>query len=98
MADVALVVGLAAIFCAVVILLATIGVLTGEREQVGRTLAAVQAFQAAPASMRAELDRPFRERVLDPFLGRSTNLGKRLTPAGQVERIRRRLDAAGQPA
>ena len=33
MADIALIVGLVAIFCAVVIVLATIGVLTGEREQ-----------------------------------------------------------------
>ena len=98
MADIALIVGLAAIFCAVVILLATIGVLTGEREQVGRSLAAVQAFQAAPASMRSELDRPFRERVIAPFLDNSTGLGRRLTPAGQVEKIRKRLDAAGSPA
>jgi hypothetical protein len=98
MADIALGVGLAAIFCAVVIVLATIGVLTGEREQVGRTLAAVQAFQAAPKSMRRELDRPFRDRVIAPLLDGSTGLGRRLTPAGQVERIRKRLDAAGQPA
>lgn len=98
MADIALAVGLAAIFCAVVIALATIGVLTGEREQVGRSLAAMQAFQAAPKSMRRELDRPFRERVIAPLLDGSTGLGKRLTPAGQVERIRKRLDAAGQPA
>jgi tight adherence protein C len=97
-ADVALAVGLAAIFCAVVIALATIGVLTGEREQVGRSLAAVQAFQAAPRSMRRELDRPFFERFIAPFLEGSTGLGKRLTPSGQVERIRKRLDAAGQPA
>ncbi|HEX4818447.1 MAG TPA: type II secretion system F family protein [Nonomuraea sp.] len=98
MADIALAVGLAAIFTAVVIVLATIGVLTGEREQVGRSLAAMQAFQAAPASMRRELDRPFRERVIAPLLGRSEGLGRRLTPAGQVERIRKRLDAAGSPA
>lgn len=98
MADVALVVGLAAIFCAVVIVLATIGVLTGEREQVGRSLAAVQAFQAAPPSMRAELDRPFGDRVIKPLISGSTGLGRRLTPAGQVERIRKRLDAAGSPA
>jgi len=98
MADIALIVGLAAIFCAVVIVLATVGVLTGEREQVGRSLAAVRAFQAAPASMRAELDRPFRDRVLAPLMGRSGTLGRRLTPSGQVERIRKRLDAAGSPA
>src|SRR5215212_3875162 len=98
MADLALIVGLAAIFCAVVIVLATIGVLTGEREQVGRSLAAVQAFQAAPAKMRSELDRPFRERVLAPLVNNSTGLGRRLTPAGQIEKLRKRLDAAGSPA
>src|SRR5215207_9644161 len=98
MADIALIVGLAAIFCAVVIVLATIGVLTGEREQVGRSLAAVQAFQAAPASMRAELNKPFKERVLDPFINNSSGLGRRLTPTGQVEKIRKRLDAAGSPS
>src|SRR5215203_1188492 len=98
MADIALIVGLVAIFAAVVIVLATIGVLTGEREQVGRSLAAVQAFQAAPASMRSELDRPFKERVLDPLVNSSSGLGRRLTPSGQVEKIRRRLDAAGSPA
>ena len=98
MADIALAVGLAAIFTAVVIVLATIGVLTGEREQVGRTLAAIQAFQAAPASMKRELDKPFRERVIAPFLDRSEGLGRRLTPSGQVERIRKRLDAAGSPS
>lgn len=97
MADLALVVGLAAIFCAVVIALATIGVLTGEREQVGKSLAAIEAFQAAPASLRKELDKPFADRVIRPFLSQSTGLGRRLTPAGQVEQIRKRLDAAGSP-
>jgi tight adherence protein C len=97
MADVALAVGLAAIFCAVVIVLATIGVLTGEREQVGRSLAAIEAFQAAPESMRRELERPFSERVLRPLLRESTDLGRRLTPAGQIERLRKRLSAAGSP-
>jgi tight adherence protein C len=96
-ADVALAVGLAAIFCAVVIVLATIGVLTGERQQVGRSLAAVQAFHATPRDMRSELDRPFLERVIATLVGGSGNLGKRLTPSGQVDRIRKRLDAAGQP-
>jgi tight adherence protein C len=97
-ADVVLAVGLAAIFCAVVILLATIGVLTGEREQVGRTLAAIEAFQAAPTSMRRELDKPFADRVLRPLVDQSTGLGRRLTPSGQIERIRQRLEHAGSPS
>jgi tight adherence protein C len=48
--------------------------------------------------MRRELDRPFFERVIAPLVQGSGGLGKRLTPSGQVERIRKRLDAAGQPA
>jgi tight adherence protein C len=97
MADIALIVGLVAIFCAVVIALATVGVLTGEREQVGKSLAAIEAFNAAPASMRKELDKPFGERVLKPLFKESSGLGRRLTPSGQIERIRKRLDAAGSP-
>ena len=97
MADVALIVGLVAIFCAVVIALATVGVLTGEREQVGKSLAAIEAFNAAPPSMRKELDKPFGERVLKPLFKESSSLGRRLTPSGQIDRIRRRLDAAGSP-
>ena len=98
MADVVLAVGLAAIFVAVVIVLATIGVLTSERAQVGRSMAALQAIRTAPSSMRAELDRPFKERVVDPLLVGGSGLGRRLTPTGQVERIRKRLQLAGSPA
>ncbi|MDQ1602326.1 MAG: tight adherence protein [Actinomycetota bacterium] len=97
MADIVLAVGLGGIFVAVVIILATIGVFTAEREQVGRSLAALNAIQSAPTSMRRELDRPFKERVIDPFFSGSTGLGRRLTPAGQIEKIRKRLDAAGSP-
>src|SRR3954453_13955070 len=97
MADIALIVGLVAIFAAVVIALATVGVLTGEREQVGKSLAAIEAVNPAPASMRKELDKPSRARAGQPFLRESSGLGRRLTPSGQIERIRKRLDAAGSP-
>ena len=39
-------------------------------EQVGRSLAAVEAIQAAPSRMRTELDKPFGERVSSPLLER----------------------------
>jgi tight adherence protein C len=92
-----LLVGLAAIFVALVLLLATAGVITAERAQVNRSLAALRAIEMAPAGMRKELDRPFAERVLRPSITGLTNLGRRFTPKGQVERLQKRLDIAGSP-
>jgi tight adherence protein C len=93
-----LVVGLGAIFASIALALATVGTITSERRAVGRSLAAVQAINTAPASMRNELDRPFGERVVNPFMARLTRLGRRFTPTDQSNRIRRRLDIAGNPA
>ena len=90
--------GLAALFVGVVVALSTVGALTTERQQVGRSLAAVEALDSAPKSMRAELERPFSERVLGPSANRLVSLGRRLTPDDRVQRIRRRLDLAGNPA
>jgi tight adherence protein C len=89
--------GLAAIFFAMVILLATVGVMTAERQQVNRSLAAVQAIHAAPTSMQRELVKPFGERVLAPGMARLTRLGKRFSPRDHVSRIRHRLELAGNP-
>ena len=66
---------------------------------VARSLAAVEALRVTPKSLRQqELEVPFRERVLGPTMRNITSLGRRLTPADQVGRIRRRLDLAGNPA
>ncbi len=92
-----LLVGLAAIFFAIVIVLATVGVITSERQQVNRSLAAVQAIHAAPTSMQRELIKPFGERVLAPGMARLTKLGKRFSPRDHVSRIRHRLELAGNP-
>ena len=92
-----LVLGLGGVFLGVVLLLATIGVITSERAQVGRSLAAVQAIQTAPQSLRQELEQPFSSRVVVPALGRLSGLGRRMSPSGQADRIKRRLDLAGNP-
>jgi|tagenome__1003787_1003787.scaffolds.fasta_scaffold20986669_1 tight adherence protein C len=92
-----LLVGLGGIFLGVVLLLATIGVITSERAQVGRSLAAVQAIQTAPQSLREDLEQPFNNRVLVPALGRLAGIGRRMSPSGQAGRIKRRLDLAGNP-
>lgn len=92
-----LVVGLGAVFLSIVLVLATVGALSAERTGVSRSLAAVEAMSAAPESMRDELDRPFGDRVVSPFMTRLIGWGRRATPTGQADRIRRRLDLAGNP-
>jgi tight adherence protein C len=89
-------IGLAAVF------LGIIGVFfafAGSKEPTGvaRSLAAVEAIKAAPASMRQDLDRPIGERVGQPVLGWLTRQGRRLTPSDQNARMRRKLDLAGNP-
>jgi tight adherence protein C len=96
--SVTLTLGVLGLFVGLAVLLSTIGGLTRERMAVGRSLAAVEALQSVPDSMRKEVDRPFNERVLLPVVGNLGRLGRRLTATGQVERIRKRLDYAGNPA
>ena len=96
-AELMLLLGLAGIFLAIVLLLTTIGAITSERQAVSRSLAAVQAMQSAPGSMQAELNRPFGERVVSPGMARLTALGRRFTPQDQTDRIRHKLDLAGNP-
>lgn len=92
-----LVAGAVAIFAAIFIALIAAGVLNGDRPTASRSLALLAAYTTAPQSMKAELDPGFRQRVLDPFLGRLTGLGRRLTPADNATRLRQKLDAAGNP-
>ena len=92
-----LLVGLAAIFLAILVTFSTVGAMTSERQQVNRSLAAVQAIHAVPNPTQQELIKPFGERVLAPGMARLTQIGRRLTPRDQVGRIRHRLELAGNP-
>jgi tight adherence protein C len=64
---------------------------------IGRSIAALEAISHAPAELRAELDPPFGERVLEPLRARALSLGRRLSGADSAERVRRKLDLAGNP-
>ncbi len=97
-ASLLLVLGLAAVFLAIAIALATVGVITSERHQVSRSLAAMHAITTAPSPMAKELNRPFADRVLAPAMVRFTEIGRRFAPSDQVMRIRHRLELAGSPA
>lgn len=69
----------------------------GQTSGVTRSLAAIQAITSAPKPLRDELDRPFAERVLEPLQARALRLGRRLSGAESAERIRKKLDFAGNP-
>jgi tight adherence protein C len=96
MANLDLALGLAAIFIAITVILATIGVLTAERTAVSRSMAALRRMDA-PDDMQAELDRSFEERVLVPARARLLSIGGKLTPQGRLDKLAQRLESAGSP-
>lgn len=85
------------IFSAIVIAFSIIGVLTGERRAVARSVAAVQALSSAPKSLAQEIDRPFSERVIGPLSERLVGIGRKIARADTAEKISHRLDVAGNP-
>src|SRR3954468_2644883 len=89
--------GLIGVFAAIFLVLTAIGVFTNEARGVSKSLAVMQAFSAAPAEMRHQMEPSFQDRVLDPLVGKTLNLGKKLTPADHNERIRQKLEVAGNP-
>ncbi len=93
-----MILGVTMLFGAMFLVLASVGGLTQERTGVNRSLAVLDAITAAPAEMRAEIDVGFEERVLFPLLARAHGLGRRLTPSDANERIRTKLELAGNPA
>jgi tight adherence protein C len=90
--------GLGCVFFAVVLAVATVTFGRRERKAVGRSLEALAAFRASPRVLRDhELDQPFSERVLGPLSRRFISAGRWATPDDRLDRIRRRLDLAGNP-
>jgi tight adherence protein C len=92
-----LVLGIVGIFAGVFLSLTAIGVFTNEATGVSKSLAVMEAFTAAPDSMKQELEPSFNDRVLTPLLGRFVGVGRRLTPKDYAERIQGKLDVAGNP-
>ena len=65
---------------------------------VSRSLAVLEAMTNAPEELRGELDRSFSDRVIEPLQQRALSVGRRVSGADTAERIRRKLDLAGNPA
>jgi tight adherence protein C len=68
-----------------------------EPRGLNQSLAVLEAMTDAPKELTAELDRPFSERVLQPFQARALKIGRRFTGADTSERYRHKLDLAGNP-
>lgn len=92
-----MVLGVVLLFGALFLILATVSGAAAERSGVSRSLAVLEALTTAPEEMKQELDQPFTERVLFPLLARVQRIGHRLTPDDAGDRIRAKLDAAGNP-
>lgn len=86
------------IFAAMTLMLSMIGVVTTERRAVARSLSAIQALDQAPEILKSELERPFSERVIAPLGERLVGLGRRIVRADTAERLRHKLDVAGNPS
>ena len=93
-----LLVGAGMLFLAGTLALSLIGVATAERRGVARSVASINALDSAPDAIRAELERPFAERVLAPLGDRFVGLGRKLVRADTTTKIQHRLDIAGNPA
>ena len=91
-----LVLGFGMILAAIVLLGSALG--TGSKSGVTRSIAVLEAMTHAPKELTQELDRSFGDRVIDPLQKRATSIGRRISGADTAERIRRKLDLAGNPA
>jgi tight adherence protein C len=89
--------GAGLLFVAGTLALSLMGVATAERRGVARSVAAINALNAAPDLLKSELERPFAERVLAPLGDRFIGLGRRLVRADTVKKLQHRLDVAGNP-
>jgi tight adherence protein C len=70
---------------------------TSTESGVTRSLAVLEAMTNAPKELSKELDKSFGDRVLEPLQRKATAVGRRVSGADTAERIRRKLDLAGNP-
>jgi tight adherence protein C len=64
---------------------------------VARSIELIEAMTTAPSELTKDLDKSFGERVLIPLQNKFSGLGRRLSGADSAERIRHKLDLAGNP-
>jgi tight adherence protein C len=90
------VLGIGLVFLAIVLIGSALS--TSTESGVTRSLAVLEAMTNAPKELNQELEKSFGERVLAPLQARAVGIGRRISGADTAERIRRKLDLAGNPA
>jgi tight adherence protein C len=89
-------------FMLIVGALAVVGSAVSRAERptgLARSLDALEQMTSSSdaAALSAEVEPPFADRVLAPLQARALTVGRRLTGADKAERIRHKLDLAGNP-
>jgi tight adherence protein C len=65
---------------------------------VDRSVALIEALSGSPKELTKEIDEGFGDRIMAPLQSRAAKLARRLSGADAGERIRHKLDLAGNPA
>jgi tight adherence protein C len=94
-----LVLGAALVIVALVLITASMGTTASGRAVGGvdRSVALIEALSGGPRELTKDLDEPFAERIMAPFQARAARIARRLSGADAGERIRHKLDLAGNP-
>jgi tight adherence protein C len=90
-----LVMGAALLFIAILMVSTALG--DAESRGLNRSIAVLEAMASGPKELSNDLDKPFAERVLAPTRATALRIGRRFTGADTGERIRKKLDFAGNP-
>jgi tight adherence protein C len=94
-----LILGGALVILAIVLVSAAAGTTAGGQAVTGvdRSVALVQALTNSPKELTKEFDEPFSDRIMAPLQAKASKLARRLSGSDAPERIRKRLDVAGNP-
>jgi tight adherence protein C len=90
-----LVMGAVLVFFAIFLVSTALG--DAQSSGLNRSLAVLEAMASGPKELSKDLDKPFAERVLAPLRTSALRIGRRFTGADSGERIRHKLDLAGNP-
>jgi tight adherence protein C len=95
-----LILGAALVLLALLLVSAAAGTTAGGQAVSGveRSVALVQALTNAPKELTKEYDEPFGDRIMAPLQQRASKVARRLSGSDAPERIRKRLDVAGNPS
>ncbi len=85
------------LFASAIVVMSVALVRTTSDSGLERSIASLEQMSSNPSSLTEDLEVPFADRVLEPLQARALGLGRRLTGADKAERIRHKLDLAGNP-